>query len=276
MVFPYIKNKTSVTKWWGNEQETLDFAIENIRDICEKYNGNPSEVFICGFSRGAIGVNYLGLHNDEIADVWLGFFTHDHYDGVRHWKGSYWGSPFDKYQKNAINRFKRIKNRNVLISQNVAEGKSTHETKEYIEKYKLDTLANITYNLFSTHSIIKDIPSEEIPHEHTDKWLLYDSKYQKSVIKWFKKTIKKKPKTFTISGKITDSNRNPLEGILIETGKTHFSITDKKGNYRIDGLVKSNRKISVLTKDKSTILSSKNIQLNSDYKNLNFQINLSN
>jgi len=30
-------------------------------------------VILSGFSRGAIGCNYLGLHNEEIAGLWLAF-----------------------------------------------------------------------------------------------------------------------------------------------------------------------------------------------------------
>ena len=51
-------------------------------------------VILCGFSRGAIGVNYIGLHDDQIAALWAGFITHDHYDGVLEWKGQAWGSPY--------------------------------------------------------------------------------------------------------------------------------------------------------------------------------------
>lgn len=86
MVLPYVgKDSSNVLKWWGSEQLTIDFAIKNIREVCMNYGGNSGEVFLCGFSRGAIAVNYLGLHNDEIADVWRGFFSHDHYDGARSW-----------------------------------------------------------------------------------------------------------------------------------------------------------------------------------------------
>ncbi len=83
VVFPFIKDNTSITRWWGDEEETIEFALNNIRRICTDFGGNPAEIFICGFSRGAIGVNYLGLYNEQIADVWLGFFSHDHYDGVK-------------------------------------------------------------------------------------------------------------------------------------------------------------------------------------------------
>jgi len=36
----------------------------------------PANVFICGFSRGAITVSYIGLADDEIAAFWKGMFTH--------------------------------------------------------------------------------------------------------------------------------------------------------------------------------------------------------
>ncbi len=149
VVLPYVDGVASVTKWWGNEEETVEFALNNIREICENFGGNPAEIFICGFSRGAIGVNYLGLYNDKIADVWLGFFSHDHYDGVREWKGSDWGTPLLNYRQSAKERLNRLKGRNCLISQDSEEEESSFETKNYLEENNLDTLARITYNVFS-------------------------------------------------------------------------------------------------------------------------------
>ena len=35
--------------------------------------------------RGAIGCNYLGLYDDEIAELWKAMIPYSHYDGVRLW-----------------------------------------------------------------------------------------------------------------------------------------------------------------------------------------------
>ena len=44
--------------------------------------GDPERVILCGFSRGAIAANAIGLHDDEIAKLWRGFVCYSHYDGV--------------------------------------------------------------------------------------------------------------------------------------------------------------------------------------------------
>ena len=215
VVFPYIEDSIPITKWWGNEEETIAFALKNIRQICIDYGGNPAEIFICGFSRGAIGVNYIGLYNKEIADVWLGFFSHNHYDGIQEWKGTNWGSPLKKYRASAKERLNRLKGRNCLISQDIPVGTAAIETKEYIEKYNFDTVGNIQYNLFSVPTIIPEVPSEFIPHRHTDKWLLYESEYANTVYSWFLETIKIKPNTYSISGIATNSKGKPYQVISL-------------------------------------------------------------
>ena len=79
--------------WWGDVRATVAYAKRAVARTCEQFGGDPNRVVLCGFSRGAIAVNYIGLHDEEIAGLWRGFFTHDHYDGVREWKGTRWGSP---------------------------------------------------------------------------------------------------------------------------------------------------------------------------------------
>lgn len=271
VVFPYIKDSIAVTTWWGDEEATVAFALDNIRKVCSSFGGNPAEIFICGFSRGAIGVNYLGLYNEEIADVWLGFFTHDHYDGVKEWVGD-WGKPLSDYRQAAKERFRRIKGRNCLISQNVKEGENTSETKKYIEEYRLDTLANITFNLVSVSSIVPGIPSAFIPHSHTDKWLLYESRNANLVYDWFLETIKSKPNTYSATGVVRDLEGKPLSGIIVESGRTHFAITNENGAYYLEGLISGNRKISIFDKENESIRLSRDIYLDSNIEGLDFMM----
>jgi len=59
----------NVTSWWGNHPEykvqpTIDYCMATLRMICERYGGDPTKVFLAGFSRGSIACNYIGLHND--------------------------------------------------------------------------------------------------------------------------------------------------------------------------------------------------------------------
>lgn len=267
IVLPYIKDKTSVTKWWGNELETIEFAIKTIKEVCKNYGGNHSEVFICGFSRGAIAVNYLGLHNDEIADVWLGFFSHDHYDGVKVWKGTKWGFPKEKYVSEAMQRLLRLKGRNALISQNVKKRDTTFLTKQYFKTHQLDTLGNISYNLIYTKDIIKDID-----HPHTDKWLLYQSEYANTVYQWFKKTIATKPNTYSVCGSVKTISGEPLQNIMVGSGKTHFTYTNTQGDFCLKGLVGGKREMIFSTYEDHIVLATKTVDLQSNIEDLNMII----
>ena len=49
VVFPYIEDSIPITKWWGKKEETVEFALSNIRQICVDYGGNQAEIFFLGF-----------------------------------------------------------------------------------------------------------------------------------------------------------------------------------------------------------------------------------
>lgn len=185
VVLPYISEdrQTNETAWWGDEQATVDYAVMNVPRICEQYGGHPQHVVICGFSRGAIGVNYIGLHNDQVAKLWAGFVTHDHYDGVRQWRGTSWGSPHDAYRNAATARLKRIGNRPVLVCQNG----TTNETRKFLEPRI--PLNNVTFLDVPTGKILGEFPNAVSVYPHTDRWLLVPSNERDSVRRWFETTI---------------------------------------------------------------------------------------
>jgi hypothetical protein len=64
-----------------NLTATLDFIVSTVKHVVSTYNGDPTRVVLAGFSRGAIGVNYLGLANDAIAALWCASIAYTHYDG---------------------------------------------------------------------------------------------------------------------------------------------------------------------------------------------------
>ena len=84
---PYVEKekKENAVTWWGDKQATVNYCKTNLPRICEKFGRDPHNIFICGFSRGAIGTSYIGLADDEIATFWKGIFTYDHFDGERSW-----------------------------------------------------------------------------------------------------------------------------------------------------------------------------------------------
>lgn len=72
---PVAENK------WGNPDETVNYTIEIVREICKNYGGDEENVIVTGFSRGAIACGFIGLRNEEIAALWKGIHICQHYDG---------------------------------------------------------------------------------------------------------------------------------------------------------------------------------------------------
>jgi hypothetical protein len=185
-VLPYISadHTHNEVTWWGDELATVDYAKTNVPRICEKFGGDPSAVFICGFSRGAIGVNYIGLHDDEIARLWCGFISHDHYDGVREWKGTTWGAPLDAYRKAALARLSRLQGRPVLVCSNGG----TPGIAKYLEG--LVPLQSFTFVNVQISSIFPEFPNQLAIHPHTDRWLLKDSRDRRRVWDWVDQVLR--------------------------------------------------------------------------------------
>jgi hypothetical protein len=269
IVLPYVDGDQSVTTWWGNEEQTVEYALKNIRRVCLEYGGDPAEIFICGFSRGAIGVNYLGLHNAEIADVWLGFFSHDHYDGLREWKGQEWGSPLERYRREAGRRMRRLAGRAALISHK--DGNS--DIKKYLLLGGYQSLAEFSHLRPPIKRIIPGIPTSKVVSTHTDQWMLYPSGATDTAIKWFNDVRKDKPGTFTIRGRITNAQGRPVKGIIVDGGRTHFAISDAEGQYEMPGLIGGRRTVGLATENNlPTSVPARTLQLDGNQLNVDFQI----
>lgn len=186
---PYIRTdgKGNEVTWWGDEDKTIQYAKTNVPRIIKGYGGDPSAVFLCGFSRGAIGVNYLGLHDDEISSLWTTFITHDHFDGVRAWGKSEWGSPLDKYRAEAAERLKRVAGRPYLVIQN---GKG-YGTEEFVRSV-LPAMDNFTFIYVDTRAIFGSFPNEMAKSGHTDRWLLLPSEYRAAAWQWMNRVTAKR------------------------------------------------------------------------------------
>jgi hypothetical protein len=267
VVFPYVSGTNSVTTWWGSEEETVEYCLKNLRRICRTYGGNPAEIFICGFSRGAIAVNYLGLYNDSIADVWLGFFSHDHYDGFREWKNTRWGSPLDSYRTQAGVRIQRMAGRSVLISQK----DEIATLEEYIRGAGYAACGNFSFVQPDINRIIPGIPSADVSSPHTDKWMLYPSDYAEKGFRWFAEVRQNKPGTFSVSGTVSDSGGRPVPGIIVDSGRTHFAVSGADGRYVIEGLAAGRRTIEISKENsRSEFPPPETVELTENRKNLNF------
>lgn len=185
LTLPFIgSGGAHVVTWWGDVEATVAYAKKVVPEICETFGGDPESVFLCGFSRGAIGVNYIGLHDDEIAKLWCGFITHDHYDGVREWRGTNWGTPLEAYREGAERRLDRLANRPVLICQ----GGDTKDIRSYLQP-RMASMESLTFLDIQIGKIFPSFPNSLAVHPHTDRWLLRPSPERESVRAWLKNAL---------------------------------------------------------------------------------------
>ena len=168
---PYVNSKEmkNAPSWWGDIDATVAYCKKAVANVCAEYGGDPDKLFIAGFSRGSIACNFIGLHDDEIAVLWRGFICHSHYDGVRNW--GYTGA--DK--ASAKKRLMRLGDRPQYISHE----KSVQATKDYLLKAKPDGAFTFV-----------DLPFPE----HTDTWVLRESKERQQLREWFQRQTTSKKK----------------------------------------------------------------------------------
>ena len=172
LCLPYLNSKgtKNVRKWWGDAPDydpvpTVNYCKQTVQEICEKFGGDEKKVILCGFSRGAIACNYIGLYDDEIAKLWAGFIPFSHYDGVINW--NYPGS--DK--KSAIKRISRLRGRPQLI---LSESSSNNQlTRDFLESLDGIDTSKLIYK-------------ESGFRNHSDEWILRPSKARAFARHWLK------------------------------------------------------------------------------------------
>ena len=167
MPFVDKDNQRNAATWWGDVATTVDYCKKTVNRICAEYGGDSSNVFIAGFSRGAIACNYIGLHDDEIALLWRGFICHSHYDGVKKW--GYAGSD----RSSAATRLRRLGDRPQFISHEM----SVNETEKYLKS--MAPSGDFTFQALSFSN-------------HTDTWALRDIPERKVIRDWFDQVLKEK------------------------------------------------------------------------------------
>jgi hypothetical protein len=151
--------------WWGDVEATVRYARNTVRRVCEQYGGDPAAVILSGFSRGAIGCNYIGLHDDEIAGVWAAFIPYSHYDGVI----TTWPYP-EADRASALERLKRLNGRPVFVCR---EG-SIESTRSYIESTGIQ--APFTFQRIGFRN-------------HNDAWALRDIPERRAVRRWLEQVL---------------------------------------------------------------------------------------
>lgn len=162
--------------WWGDLAATLDYARINVPRICHEFGGDPDNVILCGFSRGAIACNFLGLADDEISGLWKGFLTHDHYDGVYRVSD----------EQSALDRLRRLRGRPQLI----CSALGTNRTKAWLQQHT--DLQNMQFLDVPVEEIFT-IPDGRIIHPHTDRWMHIDSSQRRAARRWLQQVIARGP-----------------------------------------------------------------------------------
>lgn len=162
--------KRNSIRWWGDIEESKRYCIATVKDICDRFGGDPSNVVLCGFSRGSIACNYIGLHDDEITKLWRAFFCHSHYDGVRTWPHA------DLDAASALKRLERLRGRKQWISHE----KSVLEISQYLEKT----------------GVQGDFEIHLLPYvNHTAGWVLRDIPERRQAREWLARAVSSPAKT---------------------------------------------------------------------------------
>ena len=178
IVLPYVAKdhrKNEIT-WWGDVDATVGYAKTNVPRICADFGGDPKQVVLCGFSRGAVGVSFLGLHDDEVARLWCGLWAHDHFDGEKEWKGSDWGAPLAQYRSEATVRLKRLGGRPLLVSG------AREETRKFLGPLVTEGLTFMTIDMLALYG---RFPNESAKTAHTDRWPLRECPATTQAREWF-------------------------------------------------------------------------------------------
>lgn len=161
---PYVElvegRKRNAVKWWGDVEETKRYCRATVKDVCARWGGDASRVILCGFSRGSIGCNFIGLHDDDIAPLWRGFFCHSHYDGVRT------GWPYAGADRaSALARLRRLQGRPQFIIQ---EAGGTQATETWLKSTGIQgdwTFVPLPYRNHTDAWLLRDIPERRLARE---------------------------------------------------------------------------------------------------------------
>lgn len=156
LCLPYVEKDgdgfRNAVKWWGDIESSKRYCQEAVKEVCTRLGGDSERVILAGFSRGSIGCNYLGLHDDSIASLWCGFICHSHYDGVR----EQWPYP-GADRASALERLGRLQGRPQFISH---EG-SAEQTRSWLESSGVRgnwTFAPLPFRNHSNAWVLRDIP----------------------------------------------------------------------------------------------------------------------
>jgi hypothetical protein len=162
-------------QWWGDKpayrsEATLKYWQSTVRHVCDQWSGDPDRVILCGFSRGAIACNALGLHDEETAKLWRAFIVCSHYDGVRSW-------PFpDSDKASALQRLQRLNDRPQFIC---GERDQVESTRKYLNTAFAEDSKLTPFTIAPTGF-----------RNHNDQWTLRPSETRTQLREWLSRVIR--------------------------------------------------------------------------------------
>ena len=184
LCLPYISkdHRRNEKNWWGDAEATVAYCKQAVSAVCGAYGGDKQAVALCGFSRGAIAVNFIGLFDDEIAALWSALIANDYYDGVFVEDYNAWGAS-PAWWDAAGERLARLAGRPQLILQNDAADR-TREIRSYLSDRAAG--GSFTFLDVPVARLSGGTPNQYFPHSHTDRWLLFENAYTAYARNWLR------------------------------------------------------------------------------------------
>ena len=182
---------------FGNLDATAEYARKVIREVVEKYSGDSGAVFLTGFSRGGAACGFIGLRNNETRGCLAGLSRGQR----RRWRG------LVRLRDAGSDRAGRTDERPVVIHHGRCAvagcpGASSKQPFTYMDS---------------------GIGA------HVDTMFLDNRPSTLAVRKWMADVLKNRPGVHDISGTVLDAEGMPVEGARVESGYTHLTLTDQRG-----------------------------------------------
>ncbi len=244
--------------WWGQhpagvvgEDVAADYTKAGLIDILEDYGGDGASVFVTGFSRGAIACGQVGLR-DQLVDVWLGMMPHSHH--------------YQLASNNAPTSYPLLDylagRASFITYGGPADGGAGSS---------IVGVNQLTWLGFPVES--RELPG--VPHTHN--WIKDDAAPTSLAVRqdlrdWLADTIANRTGTSSITGQVTENTTgNPISGVRIQSGDTHWTYSDSNGNYELAGLIDSSRTLTASHDDHDFVNPTRPVTISgSDLTNQNF------
>ena len=180
-----LGNETEIsTYWWGcpssnaaqpcvesfNITPTISYLHSALNQAFALYGGDPENVVLTGWSRGAIATGAIGLYNDATSKLFKAFVPYSHLDGDCGW--------VDDVLPTAKERWARLGGRPTLYLGECAV--ATQEGPAWLAKLGINGSAAVSKMEFRTTGWAN----------HNDAWVLRNSSARTYLRSWLDKVLK--------------------------------------------------------------------------------------